>query len=174
MKDIRIPTCMDCPSRLEFEERTGRILNGTRLQPFEKYCTATRRPKQIRKSGLLKKPPSWCPKLKDPCDLRVYGFVSEEEKQMHYFHISMFGENNTPMESRYALRYEGTIPHAAGVLAALQCAWRGLAASDRCGDARDRGDRRRTEARMLLLHAAGISAGTAVQARKNKKGAFVK
>lgn len=110
MNDIRIPTCMDCPSRLEFEERTSRILNGTRLQPFEKYCTATRRPKQIRKSGLMKKPPSWCPKLKDPCGLRVYGFASEEEKQMHYFHISMFGESNTPAESRYVLRYEGTIP----------------------------------------------------------------
>lgn len=109
MKDIRIPTCMDCPCRLEFAERTSRILNGTRLQPFEKYCTAARHPKLIRKSNLMKKPPSWCPRLKSPCELRVYGFIDDEARQIHSFFTNLYGNEGDPRESRCAVRFEGTI-----------------------------------------------------------------
>lgn len=109
MNDIRIPTCMDCPSRLDFEERTSRILNGTCLQPFEKYCTATRHPKQIRKSSLMKKPPIWCPRLKKPCELRVYGFIDDEARRMHSFFSNLYGNEGDPRENRYAVRYEGAI-----------------------------------------------------------------
>ncbi len=109
MKDLRIPTCMDCPCRLDYVGKAGQIQNGVRLQPFEKYCTAQRRPKLICKKGIMQKPPNWCPKLKKPCELRVYGFVNEEAETMHRIHREML-KTYSPAEYHYALRRTGTIP----------------------------------------------------------------
>jgi len=108
MKDIRIPTCMDCPHQFLHDGRTALIKKNVSLQPFERYCMAAKRPKQIRKSGLMKKPPSWCPKLKNPCELRVYGFVDDETRRMHTFFSDLYGKSGRPNESRYMLRFAGT------------------------------------------------------------------
>ena len=109
MKDIRIPTCMDCPCRLDYEGSIGQIRDGTRMKPFERYCTATKRPKLIRKGYMIRKPPSWCPKRKDPCEVRVFGFASDEAEQIHYFHAATSGKVS-PQEHRYKPVFTGTIP----------------------------------------------------------------
>lgn len=109
MKDIRVPTCMDCSSRFTHEGRSAIIQNNVSLQPFAKYCTARKRPKLICKSGVVGKLPSWCPKRKSPCDLRVYGFVNDEARRMQAFFSEIYGKASSPREDRYAMRFKGSI-----------------------------------------------------------------
>lgn len=109
MKDIRIPTCADCACCFTHESGTTIIQNNVSLQPFAKYCTARKSPKLIRKSGMVRKVPSWCPKRKSPCDLRVYGFVNDEARRMQAFFSDIYGKASDPREYRYALRFAGSI-----------------------------------------------------------------
>ena len=103
---VKMPTCFDCDAAYlhmgRMEERDGVLMN-----PHERYCTGGKRPRRFRSSDTTRKPPKWCPRRKSPCEVRVYGFVSDDERDMHYFFARLRGERS-PSENSYGLRCQTT------------------------------------------------------------------
>ena len=107
MKELTNPTCPMCDAHYQFKGKVSMELYGATMQPHECYCIAGKRARRFRGSDPKRKPPAWCPRRKSPCELRVYGFVSENAMLMHSFLASDNGDAADPSAYRYGLRYEG-------------------------------------------------------------------
>lgn len=103
------PACASCEHSYFHDERTGKTLKGVRLQPFEHYCLGCKRPRLFRGKDPKQKIPSWCPRRKNPCEFRVYGFISADEWYLHEQLCKSFGKEISPTPCRYAVRHEQTI-----------------------------------------------------------------
>ena len=110
MKELTNPLCPLCEAHYHYEGHAPMIMYGTMMNPYECYCIAGKRARQFRSTDPKRKPPLWCPKRKNPCELRIYGFISENERLMHSFLAREDDDTMFPAERRYGLRYEGTIP----------------------------------------------------------------
>lgn len=109
MRD-RVPQrgCSRCEHSYFHEERISRILKGVRLQPYEHYCLKCKRPRMFRGRDPKYKAPAWCPRRKNPCELRVYGFKSAEDWMLHEQFCKSFGIEISPSYHRYTVRHEQT------------------------------------------------------------------
>lgn len=103
------PTCTSCEHSYYHDERTSELKRGVRLQPFEHYCLGCKRPRLFRGRDPKHKIPSWCPRRKNPCEFRIYGFISADEWYLHEQLCKSFGKEIPPMSSRYAVRHEQKI-----------------------------------------------------------------
>ena len=103
------PTCTSCEHSYYHDERTSELKRGVRLQPFEHYCLGCKRPRLFRSKDPKHKIPAWCPRRKNPCELRVYGFANADEWYLHEQLCKSFGKEIPPVSSRYAVRHEQTI-----------------------------------------------------------------
>ena len=103
------PTCASCEHNYYHDKRTSELKRGVRLQPFEHYCLGCKRPRLFRGRDPKHKIPLWCPRRKNPCELRVYGFKSADEWYLHEQLCKSFGKEIPPMSSRYAVRHEQKI-----------------------------------------------------------------
>ncbi len=103
------PTCTSCEHNYYHDKRTSELKRGVRLQPFEHYCLGCKRPRLFRGRDPKHKIPLWCPRRKNPCELRVYGFKSADEWYLHEQLCKSFGKEIPPMSSRYAVRHEQKI-----------------------------------------------------------------
>ena len=73
----------------------------------ERFCVAGKRARKFKRSDPKTYVPSWCPRLKAPCELRIYGFKNQREWRMHRSMRAYLGEDTSPSAFRYAVRYEG-------------------------------------------------------------------
>lgn len=104
------PSCANCDHSYFHEESTAVIRKGVRLQPFEHYCLGCKRPRLFRTKGPKKRIPAWCPRRKNPCELRIYGFKSADTWMVHEQLCKSFGKEISPTPHRYEVRYEQTVP----------------------------------------------------------------
>lgn len=111
-KDVRLmmlrkPNCSDCPYNLQYMERLPIKKKGVTMHLGERFCVAGKRARKFKRSDPKTYAPSWCPRLKAPCELRIYGFKNQREWRMHRSMCAYLGEDTSPSAFRYAVRYEG-------------------------------------------------------------------
>lgn len=104
---LRKPTCADCPHNLQYMERLPIKKKGVTMHLGERFCVAGKRARKFKRSDPKTYVPSWCPRLKAPCELRIYGFKNQREWRMHRSMCAYLGEDTSPSAFRYAVRYEG-------------------------------------------------------------------
>lgn len=104
---LRKPTCADCPYNLQYMERLPIKKKGVTMHLGERFCVAGKRARKFKRSDPKTYVPSWCPRLKAPCELRIYGFKNQREWRMHRSMCADLGEDTSPSAFRYAVRYEG-------------------------------------------------------------------
>ena len=76
---LRKPTCADCPHNLQYMERLPIKKKGVTMHLGERFCVAGKRARKFKRSDPKTYVPSWCPRLKAPCELRIYGFKNQRE-----------------------------------------------------------------------------------------------
>lgn len=104
---LRKPNCSDCPHNLQYMESLPIKKKGVTMHLGERFCVAGKRARKFKRSDPKTYVPSWCPKLKAPCELRIYGFKNQREWRMHRSMCAYLGEDTSPSAFRYAVRYEG-------------------------------------------------------------------
>ena len=109
MRDkVLLPTCMECPCYLLFDERFAIKRNGILMKPGERYCLGKKKAVRFTPKDPKKYPPSWCPKRKSPCEVRVYGFKSTRDWYLHERLCRDLGKELSPDASRYCVEQECT------------------------------------------------------------------
>lgn len=103
---LRKPTCADCPHNLQYMERLPIKKKGVTMHLGERFCVAGKRARKFKRSDPKTYVPSWCPRLKAPCELRIYGFKNQREWRMHRSMCAYLGEDTSPSAFRYAVRYD--------------------------------------------------------------------
>ena len=100
---LRNPSCAECPHNLYFMEPAPRKQHGVMMHCGERFCTGGKRTRRFKRSDPKIAVPSWCPKRKSPCELRVYALKSRQDWLLH---VSLADDPNHPLyvsERRYAL-----------------------------------------------------------------------
>ena len=106
--EIPIPTCLACPAYLLFEARYAVKQNGVLMKLGERYCLFKKRAVRFRSNDPKSLPPSWCPKRKSPCEVRVYGFKSTEDWYLHEMLCRDLGKERQPLAHNYCVEEELT------------------------------------------------------------------
>lgn len=101
---LRKPTCADCPHNLQYMERLPIKKKGVTMHLGERFCVAGKRARKFKRSDPKTYVPSWCPRLKAPCELRIYGFKNQREWRMHRSMCAYLGEDTSPSAFRYLER----------------------------------------------------------------------
>ncbi len=100
---LRQPTCTGCPHNLHFGDVFSKKQFGVMMHCGEHYCTGGKRARRFKRSDPKVRVPGWCPKRKNPCELRIYALKSSRDYQMHTL---LSADPNDPLyisEHRYAL-----------------------------------------------------------------------
>ena len=105
---ISKPVCTRCKSYLLYGESLPRKQNGVTMHAGERFCLGSKKARRFRRSDPKIHVPSWCPKRKAPCELRVYGFKNLDEAYMHHSLSLSLGHAIVPEARRYAVKYETT------------------------------------------------------------------
>ena len=92
---------------LQYMESLPIKKKGITMHLGECFCVAGKRARKFKRSDPKTYVPSWCPRLKTPCELRIYGFKNQREWRMHRSMRAYLGEDTSPSAFRYAVRYEG-------------------------------------------------------------------
>ena len=92
---LRKPTCADCPHNLQYMERLPIKKKGVTMHLGERFCIAGKRARKFKRSDPKTYVPSWCPRLKAPCELRIYGFKNQREWRMHRSMCAYLGEDTS-------------------------------------------------------------------------------
>lgn len=100
---LPVSSCSSCPHLVFFHEEIPRKQNGVIMRPGERYCTGFKKARCFAHSDPRVNVPSWCPKRKSPCELRVYCFKSEQDAFMHNLLSLDLGYAIAPQERRYRL-----------------------------------------------------------------------
>ena len=110
MSRERIPTpvCANCNRYLRFLEDRPRKQHGVMMSPGERFCLGSKRVRRYRHSDPKIYVPSWCPRRKTPCELRVYAFKNQNEAAMHHFLSLALGHPISPMAGSYAVEHDLT------------------------------------------------------------------
>lgn len=90
---LRKPNCSDCPHNLQYMERLPIKKKGITMHLGERFCVAGKRARKFKRSDPKTYVPSWCPRLKAPCELRIYGFKNQREWRMHRSMCAYLGED---------------------------------------------------------------------------------
>ena len=102
------PACWRCDKEFYYDGPVSRYQRGVLMHPGDRFCLGGKRARKFRARDPKCKPPEWCPKRKSPCELRVYGFLDEESRQMQAFFSRLHGPEHTPSNDRYGVRFAGT------------------------------------------------------------------
>ena len=92
---LRKPTCSDCPHNLQYMERLPIKKKGVTMHLGERFCVAGKRARKFKRSDPKTYVPSWCPRLKAPCELRIYGLKNQREWRMHRSMCAYLGEDTS-------------------------------------------------------------------------------
>ena len=105
MNTIHPFRCASCPHRHTYMELISRREHGVMLHLGDVYCDGGKKHRVFKKKDPKTYPPSWCPKLKWPCDFRVYTFKDSASWYTH----QLFHRDDAPSEYACAVRVEGTV-----------------------------------------------------------------
>ncbi len=104
--DLRKLTCSECKSHLHYMEPMPVKKKGVTMHFGERFCLGGKKPRRFGRSDPKIYVPSWCPKRKSPCELRIYSFKSTEDWMLHYDLCTHMGKDILPSAHRYAVEYE--------------------------------------------------------------------
>lgn len=104
------PMCVSCPHNLSYRDAVPQKKFGVMMHCGEQFCTGGKRARRFKKRDPQSRAPEWCPKRKNPCELRIYTLKDEDERVLHSMLSQDMGHAISPAAHRYALRFEGTIP----------------------------------------------------------------
>lgn len=96
---LRKPTCSDCPHNLQYMESLPIKKKGVTMHLGECFCVAGKRARKFKRSDPKTYVPSWCPRLKAPCELRIYGLKNQREWRMHRSMCAYLGEDTVSANS---------------------------------------------------------------------------
>lgn len=109
MRDkLLLPTCADCECQLYFEGRSPQRRNGVLMKPGERYCLGAKKAVRFTAKDPTRYPPTWCPRRKTPCELRIYGFKSIRDEYLHDLLCRDLGRSISPRASHYCVEAECT------------------------------------------------------------------
>ena len=97
--------CSRCPHRLTYLKGEPRQEGYIVLQFGQQYCTAGKKYRMFKKKDPKIYPPNWCPKLKKPCEFRVYDFKDANTWYLH----TLLKRKSPPDGYQYAVRLSGTV-----------------------------------------------------------------
>lgn len=100
---LRRPSCLGCPHNLHFGDFVPKKQYGVMMHTGEHYCTGGKRARRFKRGDPKIAVPQWCPKRKNPCELRIYELKSVQDRQMF---LCLSGNPDDPLyisEYRYAL-----------------------------------------------------------------------
>ena len=103
------PSCIGCPHNYSHLDAIPQKKFGVMMHCGEHYCTDGKRARRFKRSDPKIHVPQWCPKRKNPCELRIYALKSRHDRWMHNSLNCSLGKHFSVSAYRYALRYEGTI-----------------------------------------------------------------
>lgn len=102
---IRSFHCLSCPDRHTYLEHASMRGHGVTLHFGDEYCAGGKKYRVFKKKDPKTYPPSWCPKLKWPCDFRVYTFKDSTSWYTH----QLFHRDDAPSGYACAVRVDGTV-----------------------------------------------------------------
>lgn len=97
------PTCAGCSHNLYYNDPVPKRVMGIRMYMGERFCTGGKKARRFKRSDPQIYVPSWCPKRKNPCELRVYTFKSTDEWYLHKALEKSTGHSLLPIASNYAM-----------------------------------------------------------------------
>lgn len=104
--EIRKPTCRECAHEYIHTASKPVQQNGVTMQFCDRFCTGGKRPRRFCKGDPKIFVPAWCPKRKDPCEVRIYGFYSSNAQILHAMLCYDMGHAVEPSAHRYAMEQE--------------------------------------------------------------------
>ena len=107
MNGIKQPCCTGCKNELYYYERLPKRQQGVMMRPGERFCTCGKRARKFKPGDPKVKVPSWCPKQKTPCEVRVYEFKDSEAWYLYEMLCRDLRKEIDPSGHAYALAYEG-------------------------------------------------------------------
>lgn len=106
MTSVRKPTCVGCPDSFRYEGSIPMKQHGVMMHLGERYCIGGRKARRFRRGDPTVYVPAWCPKRKSPCELRIYGFKSQDDWMLHTMLCQELGHAISPSANRYAVDFE--------------------------------------------------------------------
>ena len=107
-EQVAAPACWRCEANCYYHETVSKYQNGVMMHTGDRFCLGGKHARKFRSRDPKHKPPTWCPKRKTPCELRVYSFISNEAYIMHILFARIEKLSAEPSDYRYGLRYEGS------------------------------------------------------------------
>ena len=103
---LRGARCLGCPVYLHFEKVVPEKRKGVMMRRGERFCMFEKKARRFLPSESEMTIPNWCPRRKNPCELRIYSFRSVDEAAMHHAVCSRIGSPVEPSCYQCALAYE--------------------------------------------------------------------
>ena len=103
------PSCIGCPHNHYHSDMVPQKKFGVMMHCGEHFCTGGKRARRFKRGDPKIHVPKWCPKRKNPCELRIYALKSKQDWWTHCSLNCDAGKHFSVSAHRYALRYEGTI-----------------------------------------------------------------
>ncbi len=98
------PTCIGCPHKVTHESPVPVKKVGVMMHMGEKFCIGGKRARRFKRSDPKLYVPDWCPRRKNPCELRVYTYKSSDDRLMHAMLSSSLHRELLPEGYCYALK----------------------------------------------------------------------
>lgn len=102
------PACTLCPDNYTYGDFTPMRKMGVMMHLGERFCTGGKKARRFKRSDPKAGVPDWCPRRKNPCELRVYTYKSSFDWWMHDRLCHELGKELPPEGHRYALAHKLT------------------------------------------------------------------
>lgn len=99
----RKPICAECPHNLHYSDSIPKRTMGVMMHLGERFCTGGKKARRFKREDPKIYVPSWCPKRKKPCELRIYVFKSADRWWLHETLEQKLGHSLNPEGFDYAL-----------------------------------------------------------------------
>ena len=105
-KSPRKPTCFNCPHNLHYNDTIPKKAVGGMMHMGEQFCTGGKKARRFKRSDPKITVPGWCPRRKNPCELRIYAIKNAGEWWLYDSLKHDLGRMPSPDGFRYALTQE--------------------------------------------------------------------
>ena len=106
MNTLKRPTCAGCPHELYYNDTVPQKQYGVMMHMGERFCTGGKKARRFKRSDPKVYAPDWCPRRKNPCEVRVYSLKNDDEWLLHSMLSHNLGHVISPAGYRYALEHE--------------------------------------------------------------------
>lgn len=98
--------CRDCPDCFTYGESVPKRVPGAFLKFGGRYCRGGKKTREFKCRDPKVYPPSWCPKLKNPAEYRIYAYKNTDASYIHHM-MRLHGLSDKPCGPEFAVRTEG-------------------------------------------------------------------